>query len=313
MNELLSFENASPERPSHGRWFRKNDQIILYLGDEHAADPYEYEQEVGGGETDRTATEAFGIRVAIEEGQTDETRLTDLVFNARHRERQGRPIQANEAALRREWLDIRNRLVRPALHPSAPLIPPPGPFPSIFPTYPWPASESGRFAKALTKLESLVKGTSDPRNWRYQCWFQKLKNPRVDDRLIKWSTICPSAGGSVAPRILIGACDITQGWPMDQALLQNKVHSVADVDSVGQSLGIITFLKTDIVISEEMTSAALVNLQMVHDNVQKAIDNLGKWADVGLGGSSSMPKAYVAIKDWIGQRQRDSNSLYSCM
>ena len=65
-------------------------------------------------------------------------------------------------------------------------------------------------------------------------------------------------------------------------------------------------------ISEELTSAALMNLQMVHDNVQKAIDNLGKWANVGIGGSSSMPRAYVAIKDWIAQRQRDPNSLYSC-
>jgi len=55
-----------------------------------------------------------------------------------------------------------------------------------------------------------------------------------------------------------------------------------------------------------------MNLQMVHDNVQKAIDNLGKWANVGIGGSSSMPRAYVAIKDWIAQRQRDPNSLYSC-
>jgi hypothetical protein len=47
-----------------------------------------------------------------------ENRLTDIVFFARHRERDGKRLKPGEQGyqkLRQEWLDIRNLLVRPAL------------------------------------------------------------------------------------------------------------------------------------------------------------------------------------------------------
>jgi hypothetical protein len=68
--------------------------------------------EVGG---DLAATESKAIRTAIQSGVRDENRLTDLVFNTRHPERSGKRLQQNEQQLAREWLDIRDRLVRPAL------------------------------------------------------------------------------------------------------------------------------------------------------------------------------------------------------
>src|SRR5882672_1014196 len=68
--------------------------------------------EVGG---DLTATESKAIRTAIQSGVRDENRLTDLVFNTRHPERSGKRLQPKEEQLAREWLDIRDRLVRPAL------------------------------------------------------------------------------------------------------------------------------------------------------------------------------------------------------
>src|SRR3954452_25440357 len=52
---------------------------------------------------------------AIAAGQRDESALTDLVFTARHPELGGRMIRADETALAREWLQIRDTLVRPAL------------------------------------------------------------------------------------------------------------------------------------------------------------------------------------------------------
>jgi len=60
-------------------------------------------------------------------------------------------------------------------------------------------------------------------------------------------------------------------------------------------------------------ASAMKNLQTVHEDVVKAIDRLGAWADTGIGGSSSMPKAYVALKDWIAARQSDPKSVYSCL
>src|ERR1051325_2919205 len=62
-----------------------------------------------------TTTESNAIRTAIQGGQRDENRLTDMVFNGRHPERSGRRLQQNETQLVKEWMDIRDHLVKPAL------------------------------------------------------------------------------------------------------------------------------------------------------------------------------------------------------
>ena len=62
-----------------------------------------------------TENESQTIRAAIEEGQRDENRLADLIFNARHPERDGQRLQPGEQQLIDEWADIRDHLVRPAL------------------------------------------------------------------------------------------------------------------------------------------------------------------------------------------------------
>lgn len=62
--------------------------------------------------------ELLAIRQAILAGNRNENKLTNMVFFARHRERQGQRIQKSEPSyqqLRREWLYIRDRLVRPTL------------------------------------------------------------------------------------------------------------------------------------------------------------------------------------------------------
>jgi hypothetical protein len=55
------------------------------------------------------------ITLAISHGIRDKNLLTDLIFYARHPKRVGKQIQGNEQALVKEWLDIKNRLVEPAL------------------------------------------------------------------------------------------------------------------------------------------------------------------------------------------------------
>jgi hypothetical protein len=74
--------------------------------------------------------ETAAIRLAMTFGVRDEARLTDLIFYTRHSERGGRRLAAKEAGfkvLRSEWLDIRDRLVRPARAASVPS----GPSPSL--------------------------------------------------------------------------------------------------------------------------------------------------------------------------------------
>ncbi len=124
MKEQFSFE-AEPfeigwegQAPSqHGRWFRQDDRIVVLLGNQALPG----EQELGDGRGNPAPTGSLAIRTAIQRGVRDENRLTDLVFNARHPERRGQRLQPHEQQLMREWLDIRNRLVRPALRALSPV------------------------------------------------------------------------------------------------------------------------------------------------------------------------------------------------
>ena len=79
----------------------------------------------------RSGLETAGLKLAITFGYRDETQLTNVIFNVRHPERLGRSISAaepNYSSLAREWLSIRDTVVRPALRgstatPSTPSVP----------------------------------------------------------------------------------------------------------------------------------------------------------------------------------------------
>lgn len=77
--------------------------------------------------SDRTTLELLGspglgrkATQALAAGERDENTLTDLVFHERHPELGGRRIRADERELAREWLQIRDTVVRPALRVGAP-------------------------------------------------------------------------------------------------------------------------------------------------------------------------------------------------
>jgi hypothetical protein len=248
------------------------------------------------------------VTAKIAANQRDPNALADAIFFRRHPERHGRRIGKNETALGNEW--------RAILHDIEPLLTAKVASPSpafVWPTHPLPPSETGRFVSALTKLEARVVGGNDPRTWRYLCWIEMLKNSKTDDRVIRWSRICPATTGALGAAWTVGPCDITMGMPVKQEEIEKAIRTAGDVDTNGESVGIVTYLRADIVVSAEMTALPLENLQMLHDDVQRAIGNLDKWANAPLGGSSAMPKAYVSIKDWIGTRQDDQNSVYNCM
>lgn len=79
-----------------------------------------------------TTGESDLVRTAIRQGTTNENTLANMVFFARHPERNGRAISRNEhnfRSLSKEWLNIRDTIIRPLLrgettYPTVPQLPP---------------------------------------------------------------------------------------------------------------------------------------------------------------------------------------------
>jgi hypothetical protein len=55
------------------------------------------------------------LTLAVQKGERDEIKLTDLVFHTRHPELGGEPIGKDDKELAKEWIKIRKELVRPAI------------------------------------------------------------------------------------------------------------------------------------------------------------------------------------------------------
>lgn len=104
----------------------------------------------------------LAVRLAIQRGERDENKLSNMLFFARHPELGGRPIRKGETKLAREWLAIRDRIVRPALRATAsparggagrggpPSVPDPGTPPA------------GADGAALSALRAFVSSTTEP-------------------------------------------------------------------------------------------------------------------------------------------------------
>jgi hypothetical protein len=129
-----------------GRWFRRDDQIVVLLdnsslpGEQESAPQWaEIAATPFGGGTQETTVPAqaadalrwqqwsTAIQKAIQGGVRDENRLTDMVFYARHPERHRQRLQPQERQLIQEWLEIRDRLVLPAVQAASKGRPPIGP------------------------------------------------------------------------------------------------------------------------------------------------------------------------------------------
>lgn len=125
----------------HPKWERELEEFTEY-DDRYYELNSEFQDEVGA--IDQELESFFGsifdklqgafnrgkellvVRQAILAGNRDENQLTNVIFFARHPERQGRRIEKTEPnyqQLRQEWLDIRDRLIRPALRSLSPSVP----------------------------------------------------------------------------------------------------------------------------------------------------------------------------------------------
>jgi hypothetical protein len=103
----------------------------------------------------RAGRTVAAANLAVRAARGDENRATDLLFHARHPELSGRALQRGETTLAREWLSLRDRLVRPLLMaPQPSQVPTSGP--AGAPAGTPPASAFSRNVPAARRWALLV-------------------------------------------------------------------------------------------------------------------------------------------------------------
>jgi hypothetical protein len=156
--------DASADVPRTGRDLagRRPRQAGEFMQDVHSGRLPEVSLEgtLPGGLPDAVSALAGSVRgmaegaAALAGGERNASRLTDIVFHARHPERGGRPIARGETKQAREWVWIRDNLIQPLLRHmgSAPAAAPQAP----------PVTAAG----SPSVSHFLKKRPRDPERWR---------------------------------------------------------------------------------------------------------------------------------------------------
>jgi LAS superfamily LD-carboxypeptidase LdcB len=104
------------------------------------------------------------VAIAIGAGYRDVNKLTNMVFWFRHPQLIGQRLEPEERDLAREWLDIRDNIVKPALAGASPVAPPPpsaAPSPAA-PSWPSPTTVGGKQSIPSSGLRWYGPGQASP-------------------------------------------------------------------------------------------------------------------------------------------------------
>lgn len=186
------------------------------------------------------------------------------------------------------------------LPPSPTPPPPPKPV-----RVPWPDK--------LKKLEYEVQHSSDPNKARFLCMLDAMKNKR-DDRVIFWSDIAP---GPAIPAPLGVTYNPLRSLADDQWLFENfktwedvaKIYPYGTGDGSHPERFVLSLHK----VLFETGDGSLFALQFANEQIVATHDMLDRWANQSMGGSSSMPRAYRAIKDFVMLGERSAGSVVNCI
>ena len=194
---------------------------------------------------------------------------------------------------------------------------------------PLPGSLNAELEKAVRRFVSILqrqKTLSPDRTRSLICRLNKLLESDVDDRFIAWCAIRPTTSQFSPERVQqeFSNCAMhqRQSFPISETFLFNNIRTENDIERVNEKLrrtdpsisGVspfISHLKVQILYlhvfdySEDLLPEYLQNLDWDINSASLKLYLMNfEWGDA--------PKYYVAIINWIGHRQTDSKSIYSC-
>jgi hypothetical protein len=171
-----------------------------------------------------------------------------------------------------------------------------------------------------TKLDKVIEdlwiesgNSQDDRQHRFECMLVTIQEG-VDDRVILWNHIAPDHQ-TPAPAHLVRRRDRSiSASATDPKWLNDNIKTKADVDNqpTGNGLGFGRFV-TSLRKALEELQPNLLMFRGFHDQIIETHKTLENWANVQDGGSSSMPREYRAIKDWVAQQTTDPKSVLNCV
>ena len=170
-----------------------------------------------------------------------------------------------------------------------------------------------KYERVLQDLWLEATSSADPRRRRYECMLATL-DQGGDDRVIFWNHIAPDEQTPV-PAHLVWRRDVTTiASAVDPKCLFENIKTMADVhrQPAGNGLGfgkIVTGLRKTI----EELQPDLFMFRGMHDQIIETHRTLENRANAEDGGSSSMPKEYRSVKDWVSRQTNNKQSVLNCV
>lgn len=174
---------------------------------------------------------------------------------------------------------------------------------------PLPPERAADYEALVPQLTALANQFGGERGRRLQCMTRFLATPGIDDRVIKWRTICPDFEVTNIP--------FFQGCPpfslkTDSNTMFDRIRSQSDIDQKGAGLKFVTHLRADFVSLSEFGSIFDVTLEMLDQELINSTKFLDQMTSGALGGGSMAPEYIVQIKNWVADHQRSNTSVLAC-
>jgi hypothetical protein len=254
------------------------------------------------------------LKGRIAEGMVDANKLTDAVFYNRHPEWKGKSLSGGSQALRKEWVQIRDAIVRPFLKRQPAAKPAAKPAPSIKPV-PGGEATNEQFNDVMRRLKIAVEAMNHPRKSFLLCIIDKIMRGG-DDRVILWTHIAPrNPMGFVSLKLRVR----TNRMPaVDVQWLWNNIKTKADVERQPSGAGFSGRLYFVTSMKEYIMRIFRYFPETLQDTVNQIFEthnSLQAWIrlDTEQGGGHAMPRDYRSILDWLSEKERDPTTVLSCV
>jgi hypothetical protein len=181
-----------------------------------------------------------------------------------------------------------------------PLLPAPPPPPKPVPI-PWD--------EKLKKLKYEVEHSNDPQKARYLCMLEAMEK-RKDDRVIFWGDVAPGDDTPAPFGVIKSKRSLAEAqWLFENFKTWEDVANLPLGDGTNPRQFVLSFHKYLF----ETADGSLETLRTANASIVRTHNMLDLWANQSMGGSSSMPTEYQAIKEFVKLGEGSAGSVVSCI